>query len=87
MEMINRFNSPESVTFCRWQLWSDKCQFQFTFVRFLVLIVLLSSMQYSTAKAAIIGLTRTLAIEGKKYNILANTIAPSAGTAMTKTVW
>jgi len=44
-------------------------------------------MQYSTAKAAIIGLTRTLAIEGKKYNILANTIAPSAGTAMTKTVW
>jgi len=43
--------------------------------------------QYSTAKAAIIGFTRTLAIEGKKYNILANSIAPSAGTAMTVTVW
>ena len=43
--------------------------------------------QYSTAKAAIIGFTRTLAIEGKKYNILANSIAPSAGTAMTMTVW
>lgn len=42
---------------------------------------------YSTAKAAIIGLTRTLAIEGKKYGILANAIAPSAGTAMTSTVW
>ncbi|KAJ7127053.1 peroxisomal hydratase-dehydrogenase-epimerase [Mycena epipterygia] len=42
---------------------------------------------YSTAKAGIIGLTRTLGIEGKKYNILANCIAPSAGTAMTSTVW
>lgn len=44
-------------------------------------------LQYSTAKAAIIGFTRTLAIEGKKYGILANAIAPSAGTAMTSTVW
>ena len=43
--------------------------------------------QYSTAKAAIIGFTRTLAIEGKRYNILANVIAPSAGTAMTMTIW
>ncbi|KAI0316562.1 peroxisomal hydratase-dehydrogenase-epimerase [Amylostereum chailletii] len=42
---------------------------------------------YCTAKAAIIGLTRTLAIEGKKYNILANALAPSAGTAMTSTIW
>jgi len=42
---------------------------------------------YSTAKAGITGLTRTLAVEGKKYNILANVIAPSAGTAMTSTVW
>ncbi|KAF8738093.1 hypothetical protein AX14_011858 [Amanita brunnescens Koide BX004] len=42
---------------------------------------------YSTAKAGIIGLTRTLAIEGKKYNIIANCIAPSAGTAMTQTIW
>ncbi|KAF8656833.1 hypothetical protein AX16_002381 [Volvariella volvacea WC 439] len=42
---------------------------------------------YSTAKAGITGFTRTLAIEGKKYNILANVIAPSAGTAMTSTIW
>jgi len=44
-------------------------------------------MNYSTAKGAITGLARTLAIEGKKYNILVNVIAPSAGTAMTKTIW
>jgi NAD(P)-dependent dehydrogenase (short-subunit alcohol dehydrogenase family) len=42
---------------------------------------------YSTAKAAIIGFTKAIAIEGKKYNILANVLAPSAGTAMTQTIW
>ncbi|KAK0485163.1 multifunctional beta-oxidation protein [Armillaria novae-zelandiae] len=42
---------------------------------------------YSTAKAGIMSLTKTLAFEGRKYNILANVIAPSAGTAMTATVW
>ncbi|KAL8277253.1 hypothetical protein RQP46_010322 [Phenoliferia psychrophenolica] len=42
---------------------------------------------YSTAKSGIIGLTKTLGIEGKKYNILANCIAPNAGTAMTRTIW
>ncbi|GFZ45956.1 (3R)-3-hydroxyacyl-CoA dehydrogenase [Saitozyma sp. JCM 24511] len=42
---------------------------------------------YSTAKAAIIGLTRTLAIEGARTNIKVNCIAPRAGTAMTMTVW
>ena len=42
---------------------------------------------YSTAKAGIIGLTQTLAVEGEKYNIRANAIAPSAGTAMTATIW
>ena len=42
---------------------------------------------YSTAKAAIIGFTRAIAIEGRKYNILANVLAPSAGTAMTQTIW
>lgn len=42
---------------------------------------------YSTAKSAILGLTQTLAVEGEKYNIFANTIAPNAGTAMTATIW
>lgn len=42
---------------------------------------------YSTAKAAIIGLTRTLAIEGGRAGIQANCMAPRAGTAMTATVW
>ncbi|ORY86715.1 putative multifunctional beta-oxidation protein [Leucosporidium creatinivorum] len=42
---------------------------------------------YSTAKSAIIGLTKTLAIEGKKYNILANCLVPNAGTNMTRTIW
>ena len=44
-------------------------------------------LQYSTAKAGIIGLTKTLAFEGKKYNILANVIVPVAGTAMSSTIW
>lgn len=47
----------------------------------------MAQLQYSTAKAGIIGLTRVLAIEGKKYNIIANTIAPIAGTAMSRTIW
>ncbi|KAF9223871.1 NAD(P)-binding protein [Gyrodon lividus] len=42
---------------------------------------------YCTAKAAIMGLTKTLGFEGRRYNILCNVIAPSAGTAMTMTIW
>ncbi|GAA4025223.1 SDR family NAD(P)-dependent oxidoreductase [Streptomyces plumbiresistens] len=39
---------------------------------------------YSAAKAGIVGLTRSLALEGAKRNIKANVIAPGATTRMTE---
>lgn len=42
---------------------------------------------YSSAKAALIGFTNSLALEGAKNNIVCTTIAPSAGTAMTSTIF
>lgn len=41
---------------------------------------------YATAKAAILGFSWSLAREGAKYNIHVNSVAPSAGTAMTRTI-
>jgi NAD(P)-dependent dehydrogenase (short-subunit alcohol dehydrogenase family) len=38
---------------------------------------------YAAAKAALIGLTRALALEGKSHNVLTNAIAPFAATPMT----
>jgi NAD(P)-dependent dehydrogenase (short-subunit alcohol dehydrogenase family) len=39
---------------------------------------------YGAAKMAVVGLMQTLALEGEKYNIRVNCLAPSASTAMTQ---
>jgi 3-hydroxyacyl-CoA dehydrogenase/3a,7a,12a-trihydroxy-5b-cholest-24-enoyl-CoA hydratase len=43
-------------------------------------------VNYSMAKAGIIGFSRAISKEGQKYNVLCNVIAPIAATRMTETV-
>lgn len=41
---------------------------------------------YGSMKMGVIGLANTLAIEGQRYNIKVNTVAPIAASKMTATV-
>lgn len=41
---------------------------------------------YGAAKMALVGLMQTLALEGEKYNVRVNCLAPTAATAMTEGV-
>jgi NAD(P)-dependent dehydrogenase (short-subunit alcohol dehydrogenase family) len=42
---------------------------------------------YSAAKMALVGLMQTLALEGERYDIRVNCLAPSAATQMTGELW
>src|SRR3546814_5949633 len=41
---------------------------------------------YGAAKMALVGLMQTLALEGEKYNVRVNCLAPTAATGMTEGV-
>lgn len=50
-------------------------------------MVILDRPLCQAAKAAILGFSKTIALEGAKRGIIVNVIAPHAETAMTKTIF
>lgn len=71
-----------------WKLWSDKlCSrwviscYQAKISRFYKAL-----FTFASAKSALIGFSNSLAQEGAKHNIVANTLIPTAGSRLTQTV-
>src|SRR5690606_27541839 len=46
----------------------------------------IGQINYATAKAGLLGLTRSLAKELGRFNVLVNAVAPAAATPMTETL-
>ncbi len=69
----------QSGILCASEVWSH-C---LTIIGVQCLVETLDSLSYGTAKAAMVGLMNVLRMEGEKYDIRVNVLAPTAATRMT----